>query len=273
MDLRDVDLRDRPLRCPRLADRVCCTQIAAICGDAQLVGWYVPESIRFTFGRPVADYNSIQRTTSSLTESASHSFASVSSGSYVLPLVLHHSATALTHCIQLGTDDLLAAFVAGTAFSWDDRQRELHEDENVHDIIDTLVNAAVFVYMYALCLCTCTNVHILRWMLIDFRPQWCYHAFRYLRYPRSSHRWRPPRRSSGLHPCLPSHAVDQSTTLVDPCAQELAAWCLRGMVGHARVVFKSATDTSLLRFGPMGVSAIFFVSVCSVFCITVRCDD
>jgi hypothetical protein len=226
----------------------------------------VLKSTRLTFGRLVTDCNSIQRTTSSLTESASHSSVSVSSGSYVLPLVLHHSATALTHCMQLGTDDLLAAFVAGTAFSWDDRQRELHEDENVHDIIDTLVNAAVFVYMYALCLCTCTNVHILRWMLIDFRPQWCYHAFRYLRYPRSSHRWRPPRRSSGLHPRLPPHAVDQSAALVDPCVEELAARCVRRMVSYAHVVFEDMTNTSLRRFGPMGVSAIFFVSVrCASF--------
>jgi hypothetical protein len=221
----------------------------------------------------MADCNSIQRTTSSLTESASHSSVSVSSDSYVLPLVLHCSATLLTHRMQLGTDDLLAAFVAGTAFSWDDRQRELHEDENVHDIIDTLVNAAVFVYMYALCLSTCTDMHVLRWMLIEFRQQWCYHAFRYLRYPRSSHRWRPPRRSSGLHPRLPSHAVDQSAALVDSCVKELAARCVRGMVSHARVVFKSATDISLRRFGPMGVSAIFFVSVCCASCITLRCDD
>jgi NhaP-type Na+/H+ or K+/H+ antiporter len=55
----------------------------------------------------------------------------------------------ITRAAQMGTDDLLACFAAGLAFSWDDRQRRLHEDESVHDILDTLVNAAVFIYMCA----------------------------------------------------------------------------------------------------------------------------
>jgi NhaP-type Na+/H+ or K+/H+ antiporter len=50
--------------------------------------------------------------------------------------------------VQMGTDDLLGAFIAGNVFSWDDRQRQLHEDESIHDILDTLINAAVFIYMY-----------------------------------------------------------------------------------------------------------------------------
>lgn len=47
---------------------------------------------------------------------------------------------------MIGTDDLLAAFIAGNAFTWDDRYRMETEEESVHATIDLLVNLFVFVY-------------------------------------------------------------------------------------------------------------------------------
>ncbi|KAI7908210.1 Sodium/hydrogen exchanger family-domain-containing protein [Cokeromyces recurvatus] len=49
-----------------------------------------------------------------------------------------------------GSDDLLACFVAGNAFSWDDWFRQETEEAHFQDVIDTLLNLAVFVYIGAI---------------------------------------------------------------------------------------------------------------------------
>lgn len=46
-----------------------------------------------------------------------------------------------------GSDDLLACFVAGNAFSWDDWFRQETEEAHFQDVIDMMLNLAVFVYI------------------------------------------------------------------------------------------------------------------------------
>ncbi|CAE6438790.1 unnamed protein product [Rhizoctonia solani] len=50
----------------------------------------------------------------------------------------------------IGSDDLLCCFIAGNSFSWDDRQRIAAEDAGFQDIIDMLLNAAIFMYIGAI---------------------------------------------------------------------------------------------------------------------------
>lgn len=46
-----------------------------------------------------------------------------------------------------GSDDILACFVAGNSFTWDDWFRIRSEESDVQDILDMLLNAAVFIYI------------------------------------------------------------------------------------------------------------------------------
>jgi NhaP-type Na+/H+ or K+/H+ antiporter len=49
-----------------------------------------------------------------------------------------------------GSDDLLACFVAGNAFSWDDWFRKETEEAHFQEVIDMMLNLAVFVYIGAI---------------------------------------------------------------------------------------------------------------------------
>jgi len=49
----------------------------------------------------------------------------------------------------IGTDDLLAAFAAGTAISWDGNFNDHTEDEVFSSVIDLLLNCACFIYIGA----------------------------------------------------------------------------------------------------------------------------
>ncbi|OAD01753.1 hypothetical protein MUCCIDRAFT_144908, partial [Mucor lusitanicus CBS 277.49] len=49
-----------------------------------------------------------------------------------------------------GSDDLLACFVAGNAFSWDDWFRQETEEAHFQEVIDMMLNLAVFVYIGAI---------------------------------------------------------------------------------------------------------------------------
>ncbi|CAO3587640.1 unnamed protein product [Absidia cylindrospora] len=49
-----------------------------------------------------------------------------------------------------GSDDVLACFVAGNAFSWDEWFRKETEDAHFQDVIDLMLNLSVFVYIGAL---------------------------------------------------------------------------------------------------------------------------
>ena len=46
-----------------------------------------------------------------------------------------------------GTDDILACFVAGNSFTWDDWFRLRQEENDFQEIIDMLLNAAIFMYI------------------------------------------------------------------------------------------------------------------------------
>ncbi|PCH43876.1 hypothetical protein WOLCODRAFT_90572 [Wolfiporia cocos MD-104 SS10] len=52
-------------------------------------------------------------------------------------------------CSTIGSDDLLAAFAAGTAISWDGYFNDQTENEVFSSVIDTLLNCACFVYIGA----------------------------------------------------------------------------------------------------------------------------
>ncbi|PWN22554.1 hypothetical protein BCV69DRAFT_281530 [Microstroma glucosiphilum] len=49
-----------------------------------------------------------------------------------------------------GSDDILACFVAGNSFTWDDWFRIRSEESDIQDILDMLLNAAVFIYIGAI---------------------------------------------------------------------------------------------------------------------------
>ncbi|KAI8074530.1 Sodium/hydrogen exchanger family-domain-containing protein [Gongronella butleri] len=49
-----------------------------------------------------------------------------------------------------GSDDVLACFVAGNAFSWDEWFRKETEEAHFQDVIDMMLNMAVFVYIGAI---------------------------------------------------------------------------------------------------------------------------
>lgn len=52
---------------------------------------------------------------------------------------------------MLGSDDVLACFVAGNAFTWDDWFRQKTSDDSLQPSIDLLLNVAVFVWFGAVC--------------------------------------------------------------------------------------------------------------------------
>ena len=47
----------------------------------------------------------------------------------------------------MGSDDLLACFIAGNSFTWDDWFREETEDAYLSEAIDMLLNLSIFVYI------------------------------------------------------------------------------------------------------------------------------
>ena len=51
----------------------------------------------------------------------------------------------------LGSDDVLACFVAGNAFTWDDWFRKQTEDDTLQPTIDMLLNVAIFLWFGAVC--------------------------------------------------------------------------------------------------------------------------
>ncbi|KAK3935736.1 Cation/H+ exchanger [Diplogelasinospora grovesii] len=54
-------------------------------------------------------------------------------------------------CGILGTDDVLACFIAGNAFTWDDWFRVQTKDDSLQPTVDMLLNAAIFMWLGAIC--------------------------------------------------------------------------------------------------------------------------
>lgn len=50
----------------------------------------------------------------------------------------------------LGSDDILACFIVGNSFTWDDYFRVRTEDDTFQDTIDSLINVGVFIYIGAI---------------------------------------------------------------------------------------------------------------------------
>lgn len=56
----------------------------------------------------------------------------------------------------MGSDDLLACFIAGNSFTWDDWFREETEDAHLSEVIDMLLNLSMFVYIGLTIVCLYT---------------------------------------------------------------------------------------------------------------------
>lgn len=59
-----------------------------------------------------------------------------------------------------GSDDLLACFAAGNAFSWDDWFRHETEEAHFQEVIDMMLNLAIFVYIGAIIVSMLNYIHI-----------------------------------------------------------------------------------------------------------------
>ncbi|KAG9126646.1 hypothetical protein FRC07_002618 [Ceratobasidium sp. 392] len=119
----------------------------------------------------------------------------------------------------IGSDDLLCCFIAGNSFSWDDRQRIAAEDAGFQDIIDMLLNAAIFMYIGAIMPWYAYNdvvTGMIPWRIVTLAI--CVMVFRRLPWVAAIYK---------LIPAIPS--------------------------------FKEAVFVGW--FGPIGVSAIFYVQI------------
>lgn len=52
---------------------------------------------------------------------------------------------------MIGSDDVLACFIAGNAFTWDDWFRLETLDDSLQPTIDMLLNLSIFVWFGAIC--------------------------------------------------------------------------------------------------------------------------
>ena len=66
---------------------------------------------------------------------------------FALTLALFITGT----CGMIGSDDVLACFIAGNAFTWDDWFRQETEDDSLQPTIDMLLNISVFAWFGATC--------------------------------------------------------------------------------------------------------------------------
>ncbi len=122
---------------------------------------------------------------------------------------------------MFGSDDLLAAFVAGNSFTWDDWFRWRTEDDSVQDILDMLLNAAVFIYLGA---------------LIDWKAYWISDNVLQL------NAWRVVLLAIGILFLRRPPAVFLASRFI-PCVTNLRETLFVGW------------------FGPIGISALFYVAV------------
>jgi len=60
----------------------------------------------------------------------------------------------------IGSNDFLASFVAGTSFTWDDWFRKETEEAHLQEVIDMLLNLAIFIYVGAVIPCCIGIVEI-----------------------------------------------------------------------------------------------------------------
>lgn len=49
----------------------------------------------------------------------------------------------------IGCDDLLACFIAGNSFTWDDWFKSETENSHIMDVADMLLNLSIFIYIGA----------------------------------------------------------------------------------------------------------------------------
>ncbi|KAF2397142.1 hypothetical protein EJ06DRAFT_482205 [Trichodelitschia bisporula] len=54
-------------------------------------------------------------------------------------------------CGMIGSDDVLACFIAGNTFTWDDWFRQETEDDTLQPTIDMLLNVTIFIWFGAVC--------------------------------------------------------------------------------------------------------------------------
>ncbi|GAA5879332.1 hypothetical protein JCM1840_006952 [Sporobolomyces johnsonii] len=94
----------------------------------------------------------------------------------------------------LGSDDVLACFIAGNSLTWSDHYRIETEDEPFQDVIDSLLNTSVFIYLGSIMPWSeLNNAYLTPWKL--FLLAACILAFRRLPFLLAIHK---------LIPALPS---------------------------------------------------------------------
>lgn len=47
----------------------------------------------------------------------------------------------------IGSDDLLACFIAGNAFTWDEWFKEETDDAHITEVVDMMSNLSIFVFI------------------------------------------------------------------------------------------------------------------------------
>ncbi|GAA5904888.1 uncharacterized protein JCM6883_004900 [Sporobolomyces salmoneus] len=141
-------------------------QILLACAIGALIGWIARKTLKEAHRRQLIDHESF--------------------------LAYGIGLTFLTLGIVgvLGSDDVLACFIAGNSLTWSDHYRIETEDETFQDVIDNLLNTTVFIYLGTLMPWSEFNTeYLVPWKL--FLLAVCILAFRRLPFLLAIHRGIP----------------------------------------------------------------------------------
>ncbi|GAA5957625.1 hypothetical protein JCM3765_001459 [Sporobolomyces pararoseus] len=141
-------------------------QILLACAIGALIGWIARKTLKEAHRRQLIDHESF--------------------------LAYGIGLTFLTLGIVgvLGSDDVLACFIAGNSLTWSDHYRIETEDETFQDVIDNLLNTTVFIYLGTLMPWSeLSTEYLVPWKL--FLLAVCILAFRRLPFLLAIHRGIP----------------------------------------------------------------------------------
>lgn len=141
-------------------------QIGLACAIGALIGWIARKTLKEAHRRQLIDHESF--------------------------LAYGIGLTFLTLGIVgvLGSDDVLACFIAGNSLTWSDHYRIETEDETFQDVIDNLLNTTVFIYLGTLMPWSeLSTEYLVPWKL--FLLAVCILAFRRLPFLLAIHRGIP----------------------------------------------------------------------------------
>jgi NhaP-type Na+/H+ or K+/H+ antiporter len=146
--MRQKRFRSRPCRVRR-SYGVVIYQILLSCVWGALLGYLARKTLRWAETKGLIDKENL--CVRSLSPDSAHSAHSHTPGSFAYGLGLALLVLGTTGLF--GSDDVLACFVAGNSFTWDDYYRiRTHEEETdaFQDILDALLSSAAFIYVGAI---------------------------------------------------------------------------------------------------------------------------